>query len=90
MIPLLVGLVGFSQHRAHATSLAAIVPIAAVGAATFAVAGRVDYGIATLLAAGSLAGAPIGARIMARSREGVLQVLFGLLMMAVGVALLWP
>ena len=88
MVPLLVTLTGFGQHRAHATSLAAIVPIAAVGAITYAVDGSVEYGVAALLAAGALVGAPLGAKLMARSPEAVLKVLFGLLMVAVAVSLL--
>lgn len=90
MVPLLVMAAGLSQHRAHATSLAAIVPIASVAAATFAVAGEIDLRIALPLAVGSLLGAPIGARIMARTTEGLLTTLFGLLMLGVAVELLWP
>ena len=90
MVPLLTGIGAFTQHRAHATSLAAIVPVAAVGAATFASAGEVDYAAAFFLALGSLVGAPIGARLMARTTEGLLTTLFGLLMTAVAVQLLWP
>jgi uncharacterized membrane protein YfcA len=90
MVPLLTSAAAFTQHRAHATSLAAIVPIAAVGAATFAFAGEIDYAAAALLAAGSLVGAPLGARLMARSGEGLLKVMFGVLMLAVAVQLLWP
>jgi uncharacterized protein len=82
MVPLLV-LAGFAQHQAHATSLAAIVPIAAVAATRFAFHGNVDYAVAALLAVGTLVGAPLGARIMARSSEGMLKVLFGCLMLAV-------
>lgn len=90
MVPLLVLAAGLTQHQAHATSLAAIVPIASVAAVTFAVAGEIDLQIALPLAAGSLLGAPIGAWIMARSTEGLLTTLFGLLMLGVGVELLWP
>lgn len=88
MVPLLVTVVGLTQHKAHATSLAAIVPIAAVGAATFAIAGAVDYAVAALLAIGSLVGAPLGARIMARSGEGALKIAFGILLMLVGLQFL--
>ena len=70
MIPLLVLLTGHSQREAHATSLAAILPIAAIGAATFAVAGEVDPGLAGLLGAGAVVGAPLGARVMARLERG--------------------
>jgi len=90
MVPLLATFAGFAQHRAHATSLAAIVPIAAVGATTFAIAGEIDYPIAGLLALGSLVGAPLGARFMARSSEGVLTTMFGILMIGVAIQLLWP
>jgi hypothetical protein len=90
MVPLLTAFAGFTQHRAHATSLAAIVPIAAVAAATFAAAGEVDYAVAALLAVGSLIGAPLGARAMARTSEGLLTTMFGALMLAVAIRLLWP
>lgn len=90
MVPLLATFAGFAQHRAHATSLAAIVPIAAVGATTFAIAGQIDYPVAGLLAVGSLVGAPLGARFMARSSEGLLTTMFGILMIGVAIQLLWP
>jgi uncharacterized membrane protein YfcA len=88
IVPLLVGLVHLSQHQAHATSLAAIVPIGAVGALTFALDGEVDLEVAGLLALGALVGAPVGARIMARIEERPLKIMFGVLMVAVGVQLL--
>lgn len=90
MVPLLTILLRTTQHRAHATSLAAIVPIASSGTARFAIAGSINYGLAALLAAGALIGAPLGARLMARSGEAVLKILFGFLMIAVSVELLWP
>jgi uncharacterized membrane protein YfcA len=90
MVPLLTAVIGLSQHRAHATSLAAIVPIGLVGAVTYAIHGEVDLALAVPLAAGTIVGAPIGARVMARLPEGILTVLFGVLLAAVGVRLLAP
>jgi uncharacterized protein len=87
MVPLLVIACGFPQHRAHAMSLAGIVPIAAVGAAAFALQGQVDAGIAGLLAAGSLVGAPLGAMILDRTPEARLRIAFGVLVLAVSVSL---
>lgn len=89
MVPLLVAVVGLSQHGAHATSLAAIVPIATVGAIAFALEGNTDLLVAGLLAAGSLVGAPIGAKVMAGTKAGALKFMFGILMVAVGAQLLW-
>jgi uncharacterized membrane protein YfcA len=90
MVPLLVLVASYGQHEAHATSLAAIIPIAAVGALRYAAAETVDYRVAVLLAAGGLLGAPLGARLMARTSETALKLLFGLLMVAVAVQLLLP
>lgn len=90
IVPLLTAFAHLSQHEAHATSLAAIVPIAAVGAARFAVDGSVDYQAALLLAAGSLAGAPLGAKLMARAKASTLQLLFGALLIGVAAQLAWP
>lgn len=87
MVPLLVGLAAFSQHHAHATSLAAIVLIASGGAIAFGNSGEVDLPAAGLLAAGALFGAPIGARLMARTSEAKLKTVFGLFMVVVGATL---
>ena len=89
MVPLLVGVTGFNQHSAHASSLAALIPIASIGALKFALEGSVDYRLAALLAAGALIGAPLGAALMARTKEGALKAVFGLVMVVVGVQLLW-
>ena len=88
MVPLLVALIHLSQHQAHATSLAAIVPIGAVGALTFALDGEIDFKVAGLLALGALVGAPVGARIMARIKERPLKIMFGVLMTVVGIQML--
>ena len=55
IVPFLVAFAGLSQHEANATSLAAIVPIAAVAATRFAVDGRIAWTLAGLLVLGSLA-----------------------------------
>ncbi len=85
LVPLLATFTGLTEHEAHATSLAAIVPTALVGAGRFALDDSIDLGLAGLLAVGALAGAPFGAKLMALSSEGLLKVLFGLLVVAVGL-----
>jgi len=87
IVPLLVLVAGLSQHQAHATSLAAVIPIAAVGAATYAFEGEVSFSIAALLAAGSLVGAPMGAAWMARLSERTLKLVFGSLLVVLGAFL---
>lgn len=87
IVPLLVLVAGFSQHRAHATSLAAVIPIAAVGALTYGWEGEVDVRYAALFAVGSLVGAPVGARVMSRMSEPRLRTVFGALVIAMGAFL---
>jgi uncharacterized membrane protein YfcA len=89
MVPLLVYVAKQTQHQAHATSLAAVVLMGAVGAATFAADGEVELELALALAVGSLIGAPLGARLMARTAEGALKIAFGVLMLLVAGLLLW-
>jgi hypothetical protein len=87
MVPLLVLWAGFAQRDAHATSLGAIIPISIAGIATYGVAGEVRYGTALALAAGSVVGAPIGARLLSRMDERVLKIVFGVFLVAVSVLL---
>jgi uncharacterized membrane protein YfcA len=88
MVPLLTAVIGLSQHRAHATSLAAIVPIGLAGAITYAVHGEVDVGQAVPIAIGAALAAPLGARVMHVVSEGTLTILFGSVMLIVGVRML--
>lgn len=90
MVPVLVLAAGLSQHQAHATSLAAVVPIASAGAATFAWDGSLELAPALALAAGAVLGAPLGARVMASLPERSLKVVFGALMVVIGIYMVWP
>ena len=88
LVPALVLIVGFVQHRAQATSLAAIVPIAIVGALVFGRADSVNFVAAALLAAGSLAGVQAGARLMHRLSDQALTRVFGIFLVLVAIAML--
>jgi uncharacterized protein len=86
MVPALVLWAGYAQREAHAVSLGAIIPISAAGIATYGVAGEVRWWQALALAAGSIAGAPLGAALLVRIDERLLKVIFGTFL--VGVAAL--
>lgn len=89
MVPGLVLAVGMAQRRAHATSLAAILPIGAIGAVVYAIdGGQVDLGFAALLAVGAVVGAPLGVRALARIPEGALRALFIIVALVAGGRLL--
>jgi uncharacterized protein len=87
IVPGLVLLLGMGQRRAHATSLAAIVPIAVAGAAGYAVEGAVDWPAAGLLTVGSAAGAILGTQALSRVPERALRVIFAAFLLLAAAAL---
>lgn len=66
MVPGLVLWLSLDQHRAHATSLATIVAIAAAGVIPFTIDAEVRWGYAAWMVIGSIAGAFVGARFVSR------------------------
>lgn len=80
MVPLMVLMAGFTQRRAHALSLMAMVIIASVASVPYVMAGQVRWDWAAALAAGSIGGAQIGARLLSRAAEGPLKVGFATLL----------
>jgi uncharacterized protein len=77
MVPMLVLLGGLTQREAHATSLAAMTLIATAAVVVYGDAGKVDLLAAGALLVGSLAGARIGADLLARTSESKLKAAFG-------------
>jgi hypothetical protein len=78
LVPLQVMVGGMPEHRAHATSLAAIVPGAVVAVLIygFFTPRQVDWRLALLLVLGSVFGAYAGARVMTRIPERSLKAAF--------------
>ena len=89
LVPAMVLLLGVAQRRAQATSLAAIVPIATVGALVFGGAASVDLAAAALLIVGALLGVRVGGAVLPRIGDERLRLIFGLLLAGVAVAMLW-
>jgi uncharacterized membrane protein YfcA len=87
IVPFLVLFLHFDQRLAAGTSLAAIVPIAAVGVISYAVHGSVAWIPALLLAAGAVVGAQIGTWLLPRLSLTVLRWAFVGFLVAVIVSL---
>jgi uncharacterized membrane protein YfcA len=87
IVPFLVLLLRFDQRLAAGTSLAAIVPTAAVGVISYAVHGSVAWIPALLLAAGAVVGAQIGTWLLPRLSLTVLRWAFVGFLVAVVVSL---
>lgn len=81
LVPAMVFLLGFNQHKAHGTSLAVIIPIVAFGAATYYHHGNIDWIVAGELAVGGVFGAVIGAKLANAISSRRLRKLFGLFLL---------
>jgi len=89
MVPLMVGMLRFDQHRAHATSLAAIVLIAISGVGRFAFDGEVDWAVGLALGVGGVVGSTLGAHWMNRLSPTALRAVFGAIIVLAGVRMIF-
>lgn len=85
MVPLLRVLLRLPQHLAHGTSLAIVVFVASAGLLGYWLTDNVDWRLAAGLAVGGAAGAYLGAVTMARIAPRMLQLIFGLFLLAAAV-----
>lgn len=90
MVPLLIGLLAYGARVATATSLAAIIFTATVGAATHGALGNVDWVTAVLVGVPAMAGLNVGLAIKERISTRTLTYAFAALLVAVAVRMLLP
>ena len=90
MVPLLLLWLGLSERVATATSLCAIVVIAAIAAALQAGYGNVEWSDALLLAGPAVVGVALGVALQQRLPERAISALFALLLVAVSIELIVP
>lgn len=88
IVPLLQIGMSFTPQQAQATSLAVIVPIAAMGAWRLSRRGYTDWRAAGWMAVGSVVGAPLGAVVAVRAPGELLQRLFAALLVVIFVDML--
>ena len=88
IVPGLILLLGMNAKQAAGTSLGALLlPVGILGAIEYWRAGYVDVRLAVLLAVGILIGAFIGARLAIGLPNELIQRVFGVLLVLVGLRL---
>lgn len=85
MVPLLVTVARMDQRRAAATSLAAILPTAVVGATQYLVRGEADLAVAAVVAVAAVGGSWLGTWLLRRLPVAVLRWGFVALLVVVAV-----
>ncbi len=88
MVPLMVAILAMTQHRAHGTSLAMIVPIAISAVIPYWIAHGMDWLVVASLAGTSVGFAVVGARLTKHLNATVLRRGFAVLLMLTAIRLL--
>jgi uncharacterized protein len=88
MIPLMVGVLKMGQHKAHGTSLVALVFTGIAGAITYATKGAIDITASLLIAVTAIFTARAGARFAHALAEWKLKRSFGAFLIIVSLLLL--
>src|SRR5437667_11693433 len=90
IVPVLVFLFGFSQHRAQGTTLALLVPpIGLLAAWTYYKQGYVDLRVASLICVGFFLGGLAGAKIATSLSNAVLEKVFGVALLVVALKMIF-
>ena len=87
VVPGLMMFVKMEQRRAHGTSLAAVLPISAASLVTYWLHDHVDWPVALWLTVGALAGAYVGASLLAIISKRNLALVFAIVLGIIGVRL---
>jgi len=88
LVPMMVALLGLTQHEAHGTSLAVIIPVAMISAIVYALRGNMDWVLVAEIGSASIVGTIIGAKLMMKVPAFRLRQLFGAYAIAIGILLL--
>ncbi len=96
MVPLMMALLGFTQHQAQGTSLAVLaVPVTFIGAYNYYKAGNVsgdytiDWKVALIMAVLFVVGAYLGSKFAVNVNEKLLKRIFGSVLILVAVKMIF-
>src|SRR5690625_837660 len=90
LVPALVAFLAMAQRQAHATSLAALLPISLAGGVGYVIQGAYDPWVAVSLAVGALPGVLIGSKLLTKLSDRRLRLLFTIVMVAAAARLMLP
>lgn len=88
VVPLLKNLLGYDEKRAHATAILIIAPVCAASAITYIAGGYFSASVAIPAAVGSVAGGLLGALLLNKLPEFIVNAVFIAVMLAAGIRML--
>ncbi|MFA4858166.1 MAG: sulfite exporter TauE/SafE family protein [Candidatus Margulisiibacteriota bacterium] len=87
-VPALIFFLGRTQHQAHGTSLALIVPTALVGSSVYAFHGNFDLSLAMWIAIFAMGAAYFGAGFANKLSPDKLRLIYAVFLFLVGIKLI--
>lgn len=85
IIPLSLNFLGLTQHQAQATSLASVIGTGGIGATSYFLAGfKIDVETAIAMSVGAMLTANLGANLVRNISASSLQLMYGVLQLAIG------
>ena len=88
-VPLLKNMLGYEEKRAHATAILVIAPVCAASAVTYILNGYFSAAVVIPAAIGSVAGGLLGAVLLDKLPEFVVNVVFIAVMLVAGIKMLF-
>ncbi|PKM46796.1 MAG: sulfite exporter TauE/SafE family protein [Firmicutes bacterium HGW-Firmicutes-8] len=88
LIPAMVFLLGISQHQAHGTSLAVILPTTVASCIVYGLNHDLNFTVALEVASGGIIGGYFGAKLMNKIPAVRLRQFFGLFMFLAGLRMM--
>ena len=88
VVPLLKNMLGYEEKHAHATAILIIAPVCAASAITYIVTGHFAADVVIPAAIGSVAGGLLGAFLLNKLPEFIVNAVFIAVMLVAGVRML--
>lgn len=88
MIPLMILLLGFTQHEAQGTSLAVLaIPVTFLAAYNYYVEGHVDWKYTVVIAGAFIIGGYFGSKFAVKIDQSILKKIFGVVLILAAIKL---
>lgn len=88
-VPVLTMLCGYEPKKAHATAIAVILPVSVISAIIYIVKGYFELKLSLSVGAGIIVGGLLGAVLLKKFSNSVIEKIFAVLMLVAGVKLLF-
>lgn len=89
LVPSMVFILGIEEHKAHATAIMVILPLAVLSTLIYYKNSYVDWNTTFKIVLGGIAGSFIGARLLNKIPDSVLRKIFGIFMIIAAIRMVF-